>query len=193
MGGWAKCLTLERLMTHAVGAKIHGRWWGHGYHWWHGHQVNWSWSRIIRNSDREKTFEGFKNPYRFAGFTDARDRARTSRHVGCAGGADRFRQSCDRVLDCVVDWWSASFVGAARRSVDGSVMSQLSEDLRSGTLVGRRCDESVVHVAERSDCDSSCGETDRADGCAMHGLVVSARFYSERSCEVGSCRDKGGQ
>jgi len=126
-------------------------------------------------------------------FTDARDSARASRHVGCAGGADRFRQSCDRVLDCVVDWWPASFVGVARRSVDGSVVSQLSEDLRSGTLARRRRDDALVHVAERSGCDSSCGETDRADGCAVHGLVVSARFYSERSCEVGSCRDKGGQ
>jgi len=193
MGGWAKCLTVERLMTHAVGGYLRGRWWGHGYHWWHGHQVNWSWSRIIRNSDREKTFEGFTNPYRFAGFTDARDCARASRHVGCAGCAQRFGQDWRAVLDGVVDWWSASFVRAARRSVDGSVVSQLSEDLRSGTLVGRRCDDSLVHVAERSDRDSSCGETDRADGRAVHSMDVSSWFHSERSCEVGSCRDKGGQ
>ena len=126
-------------------------------------------------------------------FTYARDCARAGGHVGCAGGAERFGQSRNRILDGVVDWWSASFVGAARRSADGSVVSQLSEDLRSGTLARRRCDDSLVHVAERSDRDSSCGETDRADGRAVHGLVVSARFHSERSCEVGSCRDKGGQ
>ena len=193
MGGWAKTQRLDAPMTHAVGGYLRGRWWGHGYHWWHGHQVNWSWSRIIRNSDREKTFEGFKNPYRFAGFTDARDCARTGGHVGCAGGAERFGQDWRAVLDGVVDWWSASFVGVARWSVDGSVVSQLSEDLRSGTLVGRRCDDALVHVAERSDRDSSCGETDRADGCTVHGLDVSSWFHSERSCEVGSCRDKGGQ
>ena len=127
------------------------------------------------------------------GFTYARDCARAGRHVGCAGGAERFGQSWHRVLDGVVDWWSASFVGVARWSVDGSAVSELSEDLRSGTLVGRRCDDALVHISERSDCDSSCGETDRADGCAMHGLDVSARIHSERSCQVGSGRDKGGQ
>ena len=126
-------------------------------------------------------------------FTDARDSTRASGHVGCAGGAERFGQDWRAVLDCLVDWWSASFVGAARWSVDGSVVSQLSEDLRSGTLVGRRCDDALVHVAERSDRDSSCGETDRADGRTVHRLDVSARFHSERSCETWSCGDKGGE
>ena len=180
-------------MTHAVGGYLRGQWWGHGYHWWHGHQVNWSWSRIIRNSDRAQARQRVANPYRIEGFTDARDRARACRHVGCAGGAERFGQSWCRVLDGLVDWWSASFVGVARWSADGSAVSQLSEDLRSGTLVGRRCDDALVHITERSDCDSSCGETDRADGCAMHGLDVFARFHSKRQGETWSCRDKGGQ
>ena len=127
------------------------------------------------------------------GFTDARDRTRAGRHVGCAGGAERFGQSWHRVLDCLVDWWSASSLGVARWSVDGSTVSQLSEDLRSGTLVGRRCDDALVHVSERSDRDSSRGETDRADGCAVHRLDVSARFHSERQGEVGFGGDKGGE
>ena len=180
-------------MTQAVARYFCGRWWGHGYHWWHGHQVNWSWSRIIRNSDRAQASQRFTHPHWIEGFTDARDRARTRRHVGCAGGAERFGQSWRRVLDGVVDWWSASFVGAARRSFDGSVVSQLSEDLRSGTLARRRCDDALVYLAERSDCDSSRGETDRADGRAMHRLDVSARIHSERSCKVGFGGDKGGE
>ena len=180
-------------MTHAVGGVLRGRWSGHGYHWWHGHQINWSRSRIIRNSYRAQAVERVTDPHRFGCFTYARDCARASRHVGCAGRAKRFGQSWHRVLDSLVDWWSASSLGVARWSADGSAVSQLSEDLRSGTLVGRRCDDALVHITERSDRDSSCGETDRADGRAVHGLDVSARFHSERSCETWSCRDKGGE
>ena len=193
MGGRVKTQRPERPMTHAVGGKIHGRLRTTAYAWSHGSAEDWNRWRSIRHPDRAQASQRFKNPYRFAGFTDARDRARTGRHVGCAGGAERFGQSWRRVLDGVVDWWSASFVGAARRSVDGSVVSQLSEDLRSGTLVRRRCDDALVYLAERSDCDSSRGETDRADGCAVHRLDVSARFHSERQGETWSCRDKGGQ
>ena len=193
MPGRAKCLQVQRHMTQAVTRYFRGRWWGHGYHWWHGHQVNWSWSRIIRNSDRAQASQRFTHPHWIKGFTDARDRACAGRHVGCAGRAERFGQSWHRVLDGLVDWWSASSVGVARWSVDGSAVSELSEDLRSGTLARRRCDEALVHVAERSDRDSSCGETDRADGRAMHCLDVSARIHSERSCETWSGRDKGGQ
>ena len=126
-------------------------------------------------------------------FTYARDSTCASRHVGCAGRTEGSRQNWRAVLDGLVDWWSASSVGVARRSVDGSAVSELSEDLRSGTLAWRRCDDALVHVTERSDCDSSSGETDRADGRTMHGLDVSARFYSKRQGETWSCRDKGGQ
>lgn len=127
------------------------------------------------------------------GFTDARDRTRASRHVGRPGGAEGFGQSWRRVLDCLVDWWSASSVGVARWSADGSAVSQLSEDLRSGTLVGRRCDDALVYLAERADCDSSCGEADRTDGRAMHSMVEFAWVHSERSCETWLGGDKGGK
>ena len=180
-------------MTHAVGGLVRGRWWGHGYHWWHGYQINWSRSRIIRNSDRAQAVERVTDPHRFEGFTYARDCARAGRYVGCAGRTERFGQSWHRVLDGLVDWWSASSVRVARRSVDGSAVSQLSEDLRSGTLVGRRCDDALVHLAERADCDSSCGETDRTDGRAMYGLDEFAWVHSERSCQVGFGGDKGGK
>ena len=126
-------------------------------------------------------------------FTDARDSTCASRHVGCAGRTEGSRQSWHRVLDGLVDWWSASSVGVARWSADGSTLSQLPKDIRLRTLAWRRCDDTLVHLTERSDCDSSCGETDRADGCAMHGLDVFARFHSKRQGKTWSCRDKGGQ
>ena len=126
-------------------------------------------------------------------FTYARNSSCVSRHGSCAGRTEGSRQSWQGILDCLVDWWSASSVGVARWSANGSALSQLPEDLRSGTLVGRRCDDALVHVTERADCDSSSGETDRADGCTMYGLDVSARFYSKRQGETWSCRDKGGQ
>ncbi len=180
-------------MTHAVGGGSQGRWWGHGYHWWHGHQINWSRSRIIRNSDRAQASQRFAHTQRFEGFAYARDCACASRLVGCAGRTERFGQSWHRVLDGLVDWWSASSVRVARWSVDGSALSQLSEDLRSGTLAWRRCDDALVHVAERADCDSSSGEADRTDGRAMYGLDEFAWVHSERSCQVGFGGDKGGK
>ena len=180
-------------MLFRSGGLLRGRWSGHGYHWWHGHQINWSRSRIIRNSYRAQAVERVTDPHRFEGFAHARDCARASRHGSCAGRTERFGQSWHRVLDGLVDWWSASSVRVARWSVDGSAVSQLPEDLRSGTLVGRRCDESLVYLAERSGCDSSCGETDRADGRAMYRMDVSARIHSKRQGETWSCRDKGGQ
>ena len=126
-------------------------------------------------------------------FTYARDSTRASRHGSCAGRTKRFRQDRQPILDCLVDWWSASFVRVARRSVDGSAVSQLSEDLRSGTLAWRRCDDALVHVAERADCDSSSGEADRTDGRAMYGLDEFAWVHSERSCQVGFGGEKGGK
>ena len=180
-------------MTHAVGKRGHGRWTGHGYHWWHGHQVNWSRSRIIRNSDRAQASQRVTHPHRFEGFAYARDCACVGRLVGCAGRTERFGQDWQAVLDGVVDWWSASSVRVARRSAHGSAVSELSEDSRLGGLVGRRCDDALVYLAERADCDSSCGEADRADGRAMHRLVVSSRFHSERSCKTWLGGDKGGK
>ena len=180
-------------MTHAVGGLLRGRWWGHGYHWWHGHQINWSRSRIIRNSDRAQAVERLTHPHRFGCFTYARDSTCASRHGSCAGRTEGSRQSWHAVLDGVVDWWSASSVGVARRSADGSAVLQLSKDLRSRTLAWRRCHDSLVHLTERSDRDSSSGETDRADGRSMHSMDVSARFHSKRQGKTWSCRDKGGQ
>ena len=180
-------------MTHAVGGFVHGRWSGHGYHWWHGHQINWSRSRIIRNSYRAQAVERLTHPHRFGCFTYARDSTCASRHGSCAGRTQGSRQSWHRVLDGLVDWWSASSVGVARWSADGSTLSQLPKDLRLGTLAWRRCDDTLVHLTERSDRDSSSGETDRADGCAMYCVDVSARIHSKRSCQVGFGRDKGGE
>ena len=127
------------------------------------------------------------------GFAYARDCVGVGRLVGCAGRAERFGQSWHRVLDGLVDWWSASSVRVARRSVDGSTVSELSEDLRSGGLVGRRCDDALVYLAEWADCDSSCGEADRTDGRAMHSMVEFAWVHSERSCETWLGGDKGGK
>ena len=180
-------------MTHAVGGYPHGRWWGDGYHWWHGHQINWSRSRIIRHADREKTFEGFTDPQRIGCFTHARECACPGGSVGCAGRAKESWQGWSVVLGCVVDWWSSSSVRVARRSDHESVVSELRQDLRVGRLAGYGRDESLVHVAERAGCDSSSGETDRADGCSMHSVDEFAWVHSKRQGETWSCRDKGGQ
>ena len=189
----SKTFLVDAGGAHAVGGYSRGRLRTTAYAWSHGSAEDWNRWRSIRHPDRAQASQRFTHSHWIEGFTDARDCARAGRHVGCAGGAERFGQSWHRVLDCLVDWWSASSVGVARWSADGSAVSQLSEDLRSGTLAWRRCDDALVHLTERSDRDSSCGETDRADGCAMHGLDVSARIHSERSCQVGSGRDKGGQ
>lgn len=150
--------------------------------WWSGNSYR------SKTSSRESWSASIEQ-----GFAYARDCARAGRHVGCAGRTERFGQDWQAILDGLVDWWSASSVRVARRSVDGSAVSQLSEDLRSGTLVGRRCDDALVHLAERADCDSSCGETDRTDGRAMYGLDEFAWVHSERSCQVGFGGDKGGK
>ncbi len=189
----SKNFLVERFMTHAVGAGSRGRLRTTAYAWVHGTTEDWNRRRSIRHPDRAQASQRVTHPYRFEGFAYARDSARASRHGSCAGRTERFGQSWHRVLDGVVDWWSASSVRVARWSVDGSAVSQLSEDLRSGTLVGRRCDESLVHISERADRDSSSGETDRADGRAMYCVDVSARFHSKRQGETWSCRDKGGQ
>ena len=180
-------------MTQAVARYSRGQWWGVGYPWWHGHQINWSRSRIIRHPDRTQASQRLTHPHRIEGFTHARDSTCASRHDSCAGRAKRFGQNWSAVLDCLVDWWSASSVGVARRSADGSTVLQLSKDLRPGTLAWRRCHDSLVHLTERSDRDSSSGETDRADGRAMYCVDVSARIHSKRSCQVGFGRDKGGE
>ncbi len=180
-------------MTHAVARFSHGRLRTTAYAWVHGTTEDWNRRRSIRHPDRAQAIERLTHPHRIEGFTYARDRACASRLVGCAGRAERFGQSWHGVLDGVVDWWSASSVRVARWSVDGSALSQLSKDLRSGTLAWRRCHDSLVHLTERADSDSSSGETDRADGRAMYCMVVSSRFYSKRQGETWSCRDKGGQ
>ena len=180
-------------MTHAVGGVLRGRLRTTAYAWVHGTTEDWNRRRSIRHPDRAQAVERLTHPHRFGCFTYARDSTRASRHGSCAGRTKRFGQDWQSVLDGLVDWWSASSVRVARWSADGSALSQLSEDLRSGTLARRRCDDALVHVTERSDCDSSSGETDRADGRAMHCLDVSARFHSKRQGETWSCRDKGGQ
>lgn len=163
------------------------------YAWVHGTTKDWNRRRSIRHPDRAQASQRVTNPQRFEGFAYARDCARVNRLVGCAGRTERFGQSWHRVLDGLVDWWSASSIRVARRSAHGSAVSKLSEDLRSRTLVGRRCDDALVHLAKRADCDSSCGEADRTDGRAMHSMVEFAWFHSERSCETWLGGDKGGK
>ncbi len=180
-------------MTHAVGGRGQGRLRTTAYAWVHGTTEDWNRRRSIRHPDRAQASQRFTHPHRFEGFTYARDFARASRHVGCAGRTERFGQSWHRVLDGLVDWWSASSIRVARWSVDGSAVSQLSKDLRSGTLAWRRCNDALVHVTERADCDSSSGEADRTDGRAMYGLDEFAWVHSERSCQVGFGGDKGGK
>ena len=180
-------------MTHAVGGVLRGRLRTTAYAWVHGTTEDWNRRRSIRHPDRAQAVERLTHPHRFGCFTYARDSTRASRHGSCAGRTKRFGQDRQPVLDCLVDWWSASSVRVARWSADGSAVSELSEDLRSGTLAWRRCDDALVHVTERSDCDSSSGETDRADGRTMHSMDVPARIHSKRQGKTWSCRDKGGQ
>ena len=163
------------------------------YAWVHGTTEDWNRRRSIRHPNRAQAVERITHPHRFGCLTYARDCACASRLVGCAGRTERFGQSWHRVLDGAVDWWSASSVRVARRSAHGSALSELSEDLRSGSLVGRRCDDALVYLAEWPDCDSSCGEADRTDGRAMHSMVEFAWVHSERSCETWLGGDKGGK
>jgi len=188
-----KNFRVDRHRTHAVGGRRHGRLRTTAYAWMHGPTQNWNRRRSIRQAHRAQASNWLTHPHRFEGFAYARDCARASRFVGCAGRTERFGQDRQAILDSLVDWWSASSVRVARWSVDGSAVSELPEDLRFGSLAWRRCDDSLVHKSERSDCDSSSGETDRADGCAMHGVVVSSRLYSERSCQIRFGGDKGGK
>ena len=189
----SKSFLLQAHRTHAVGGNLHGRLRTTAYAWVHGTTEDWNRRRIIRNSDRAQASQRLTHPHRIEGFTHARDSTRAGRHDSCAGRAKRFGQNWSAVLDGLVDWWSASSVGVARWSADGSTVLQLSKDLRPGTLARRRCHDSLVHLTERSDRDSSSGETDRADGRAMYCVDVSARFHSKRSCQVGFGRDKGGE
>ena len=190
---WVKSLEVQAAMTHAVGGYLRGRLRTIAYAGGHGTTEDWNRRRSIRHPDRAKASDWCANPQRIEGFTYARDSTCSSRHDSCAGRAERFGQDWNRVLECDVDWRSSSSVGVARWSFDGKTVSELSDDLRSGTLARRRHLSALVRFSERSDRHSSSGQTDRADGCAMHGLAEFAWVHSERSFTSGSCRDKGGQ
>ena len=193
MPGGQKNNVMQAARTHAVGGLVHGQMRTTAYAWVHGPTENWNRRRSIRQAHRAQASDWCANPHRFGCIAHARDRARAGRHGSCAGRAEGLGQSWQGILDGLVDWRSASSVRVARRSADGSAVSELPDDLRSGTLAWQRCHDPLVHESERSDRYSSSGQTDRADGRAMHRLVVDARVQSERSCQVGSGRDKGGK
>ena len=180
-------------MTHAVGGYPRGRLRTTAYAWVHGTTENWNRRRSIRHPNRAQAFERLTDPQRIGCFTHARDCACPSGSVSRAGRTEESWQGWSVVLGCVVDWWSSSSVRVARRSDHESVVSQLRQDLRTRRLAGYGRDESLVHVAERAGCDSSSGETDRADGCSMHSVDEFAWVHSKRQGETWSCRDKGGQ
>ena len=190
---WVKSLDLQAGMTHAVGGYLRGRLRTIAYAGGHGTTEDWNRWRSIRHPDRAQAVERLTHPQRIEGFTYARDCSCPGRHDSCAGRTERFGQDWIRVLECDVDWRSSSSVGVARWSFDGKIVSELSDDLRSGTLARQGHLSALVRFSERSDRYSSSGQTDRADGCAMHGLAEFAWVHSERSFTARSCRDKGGQ
>ena len=161
--------------------------------WSHGHTINGSrtWEQSATN--REEAIDWCKDSERFSCATDARH------GVGC--GQSGFG-ACDtgqpgrgwrELLVDVLDGWSSSSVGAARHSAHDQVVFQLRQDRRVGGLAWGRGRASLVYESEWSDCDASCGEADRADGCSEHWLDVVVGFHTVGSGKTRSGRDKGGK
>ena len=161
--------------------------------WSHGHTINRSRSREQSATDRAEAFEGFTHSERFGCATNARCGVGCGRSVGGAVGAGRLGRGWVEVLVDVLDGWSSSSVGAARHSAHDQVVFQLRQDRRVGGLAWGRGRASLVYESERSDCDASSGEADRADGCSEHGLDVVVGFHAVGSGKTWVGRDKGGK
>ena len=162
-------------------------------HWGHAKSVNWSWSREQGRTVGAKTCERRTGSEWFGSSTDAG----VGFGVGGFVGDPRFASSVGGGWGCVlgdfVDGWSETSERVARHSAHDKVVFKLRQDCRVGELVGVGCRASLVHKSEWSDCDSSCGEADRSDGCSEHGLDVFDGFHSERQSQVGVGRDSGCQ
>ena len=152
---------------------------------------NWWWNED--GSYRAEAFEGFPYSERFAGATDVIERTCASGYGCCAFGARRVWSGWHVLLAGVVDWWSSAFVGAARHTTHDQVVQELRQDRRIGVVAWQRCRAQVVHQSEWSGGDASCCETDRADGCAEHGLDEFDGFHPFGSSKTWTPRDKGGK
>ena len=160
---------------------------------WHGRKINWSWTRQQGDANRAQAFERLTYSERFASSTDVIECACAGGLERCAFGAGRVRSGWHVLLAGVVDWWETASVGAARCSVDDQVVQELRQDCRSGVVAWRGCRTPVVHQSKWSGGDASCCETDRADGCAEHGLDVTDGIHPFGSSASRSSRDKGGK
>ena len=154
-------------------------------HW----QTEWSATKTNRVSSKER--QPIKTES--ASGTDVIECACAGGHDRCAYRAGRLWASRHVLLAGVVDWWKAASVGAARHTVDDQAVQELRQDRRTGVVVGQGCGASLVHQSEWSGGDASCCETDRADGCAEHGLDEFDGIHPFGSSASGSSRDKGGK
>ena len=159
----------------------------------HGYTEDWSWAREEGRACRAQTCERCIRSEGFGSSADAGACVGVGGFVGDTGTASNFGSGWGCVLGDFVDGWSEASERVARHSVDVKVVFQLRQDRRVGELVGVGCGASLVHESEWSDCDSSCGEADRSDGCSEHGLDVFDGFHSERQSQVGVGRDSGCQ
>ena len=160
---------------------------------WHGRKINWGWTGQQGDACRAQAFEWVTYSERFAGATDVIKCACVGGLDRCAYRAGRLWASRHVLLAGVVDWWKAASVGAARHTVDDQAVQELRQDRGTGVVVGQGCGASLVHQSEWSGGDASCCETDRADGCAEHGLDEFDGIHPFGSSASRSSRDKGGE
>ena len=154
-------------------------------HW----QTEWSATKTNRVSSKER--QPIKTES--ASGTDVIECACAGGLERCAYRTGRLRLGWHVLLAGVVDWWKAASVGAARHTVDDQVVQELRQDRRTGVVAGQGCGAKVVHQSEWSGGDSSCCETDRADGRTEHGLDEFDGVHPFGSSEIRSSRDKGGK
>lgn len=159
----------------------------------YGQAEDGNWWRYEDTSNRAEAFEGFTHSERFAGATDVIERTCAGGLGRCAYCAGRLRAGRHVVLECFVDWWETASVGASRCSVDDQTLQELRQDCGTRVVAWQGCRAQMVHQSEWSGGDASCGETDRADGCAEHGLDEFDGVHSFGSGETWIARDKGGK
>lgn len=173
--------------TRAVGKPTYRLGLGNGStsHW----QTEWSAIKTNRVSSKERQPIKTESASR----TDVIKRTCVGGLERCAYRAGRIRSGRHVLLASVVDWWKAASVGAARHTTHDQAVQELRQDCGTGVVVGQRCGAQVVHQSEWSGGDASCCETDRADGCAEHGLDEFDGIHPFGSSASRSSRDKGGE
>ena len=162
-------------------------------HLGHAKSVDWSGTGKQGRTVRAQTCKRRTGSEWFGSSTDAGVSFGVSGFVGDSRFASSVGGGWGCVLGDFVDGWSEASERVARHSAHDKVVFKLRQDRRVGELVGVGCRASLVHESEWSDCDSSCGEADRSDGCSEHGLDVFDGFHSERQSQVGVGRDSGCQ